>query len=78
MKRYSTVINDFILAIGSKFVVTGKWQKQPFVNGWRYGNGDALAILKPANLLELWKLLKICISQDFIIIMLLFMIGLTG
>ena len=59
MKRYSTVINDFISAIGSKFVVTGKWQKQPFVNGWRYGNGDAVAVLKPANLLELWKILKI-------------------
>ena len=72
------VINDFILAIGSKFVVTGKWQKQPFVNGWRYGNGDALAVLKPANLLELWKLLKICISQDFIIIMQAANTGLTG
>ena len=48
MKRYSTVINDFISAIGSKFVVTGKWQKQPFVNGWRYGYGDAVAVLKPA------------------------------
>ena len=78
MKRYSTVINDFISAIGSKFVVTGKWQKQPFVNGWRYGNGDALAVLKPANLLELWKLLKICISQDFIIIMQAANTGLTG
>ena len=78
MKRYSTVINDFISAIGSKFVVTGKWQKQPFVNGWRYGKGDALAVLKPANLLELWKLLKICISQDFIIIMQAANTGLTG
>ena len=78
MKRYSTVINDFISAIGSKFVVTGKWQKQPFVNGWRYGNGDSLAVLKPANLLELWKLLKICISQDFIIIMQAANTGLTG
>ena len=78
MERYSTVINDFISIIGDRFVVTGRWQKQPFVNGWRYGYGDALAVLKPANLLELWKLLKICISQDFIIIMQAANTGLTG
>ena len=78
MKSYSSVINDFTKLIGGKYVITGKWQKQPFVNGWRYGNGDALAVLKPANFIELWRLLKISISQDFIVIMQAANTGLTG
>ena len=78
MKNNSTVISEFNSVIGNKFVITQKWQKQPFVNGWRYGNGDALAILKPGTLLELWKLIKICVSNDFIIIMQAANTGLTG
>ena len=78
MKSYSSVINDFTKLVGGKYVITSKWQKQPFENGWRYGNGDALAVLKPANFIELWRLLKICITQDFIVIMQAANTGLTG
>ena len=77
MKNYSTVLDDLTLAIGRKFVITEKWHKEPFVNGWRYGSGDALAVLKPANFIELWRVLKICISQDFIVIMQAANTGLT-
>tara|TARA_Y100001933_G_scaffold56750_1_gene56496 strand:+ start:68 stop:1759 length:1692 start_codon:yes stop_codon:yes gene_type:complete len=78
MITHSTVLEDFISAIGRKFVITEKWHKEPFVNGWRYGSGDALAVLKPANFIELWRVLKICISQDFIVIMQAANTGLTG
>ena len=78
MKDYSKVINEFESFIGKKFVITNKWHKQPFINGWRYGSGDALVVLKPANLLELWRILKLCVSNDFIIIMQAANTGLTG
>ena len=78
MKDYSKVINEFELFIGKKFVITNKWHKQPFINGWRYGSGDALVVLKPGNLLELWKLVEICVLNDFIIIMQAANTGLTG
>ena len=77
-KDFSTVINELKSIIGDKFVITNKWSKQPFMNGWRYGKGDALAVLKPKTLLELWKILKLCISNDFIIIMQAANTGLTG
>jgi len=78
MKDYSKVINEFDSFIGKKFVITNKWHKQPFINGWRYGSGDALVILKPGNLLELWRILELCVSNDFIIIMQAANTGLTG
>ncbi len=78
MKDYSKVINEFESFIDKKFVITNKWHKQPFINGWRYGSGDALVVLKPGNLLELWRILELCISNDFIIIMQAANTGLTG
>jgi D-lactate dehydrogenase len=78
MKDYSRVIYDFESIIGKKFVITSKWHKQPFINGWRYGAGEALVVLKPGNLLELWKILESCVSNDFIIIMQAANTGLTG
>ena len=78
MKDYSKVINEFESFIGKKFVITNKWHKQHFINGWRYGSGDALVVLKPANLLELWRILELCVSNDFIIIMQAANTGLTG
>jgi len=78
MKDYLKVINEFESYIGKKFVITNKWHKQPFTNGWRYGSGDALVILKPGNLLELWGILELCVSNDFIIIMQAANTGLTG
>ena len=78
MKDYSKVINEFESFIGKKFVITNKWHKQPFINGWRYGSGDALVVLKPGNLLELWRILELCVSNDFIIIMQAANTGLTG
>ena len=78
MKDYSKVIYDFESIIGKKYIITNKWHKQPFINGWRYGTGDALAVLKPGNLLELWRVLELCVSNDFIIIMQAANTGLTG
>ncbi|MCH1485876.1 MAG: D-lactate dehydrogenase [Flavobacteriaceae bacterium] len=78
MKDYSRVIYDFESIIGKKFVITSKWHKQPFINGWRYGAGEALVVLKPGNLLDLWKILESCVSNDFIIIMQAANTGLTG
>ena len=78
MKDYSKVINEFESFIDKKFVITNKWHKQPFINGWRYGSGDALVVLKPGNLLELWRILELCVSNDFIIIMQAANTGLTG
>ena len=64
--------------VGKKYVFTDKLNKEPFSKGWRYGEGTALAIVKPGKLIEMWKTLEICVQHDLIIIMQAANTGLTG
>ena len=74
----SRTINDIVNVVGVKNVLTSSWNKKPFTKGWRYGEGSALAVVKPNNLLQIWKILKICVRDDKIIIMQGANTGLTG
>lgn len=64
--------------VGSKYVLTAKWSKETYSRGWRYGEGEALAVIKPKNLVDLWNVLKVCVKDDVIIIMQGANTGLTG
>ena len=72
------MIQELIDVIGSKYVITASWKKTPYSNGWRYGNGEALAVVRPGSLIELWKILKVCLKADVIVIMQAANTGLTG
>ena len=72
------MIQELIDVIGSKYVITASWKKTPYSNGWRYGNGEALAVVRPGSLIELWKTLKLCLKADVIVIMQAANTGLTG
>ena len=72
------MIQELIDIIGSKYVITASWKKTPYSNGWRYGNGEALAVVRPGSLIELWKTLKVCLKADVIVIMQAANTGLTG
>ena len=63
---------------GSKYIITEDWRKQPYSKGWRYGKGNAFAIVKPGTLIEIWKILELCVKEDIIIIMQAANTGLTG
>ena len=45
MTRNSNVIESFKGLVGNKNVITNKWGKEPFITGWRYGKGEALAVV---------------------------------
>ena len=64
--------------VGEKHILTSKWRKERYCKGWRYGEGEALAVAKPATLLEIWKILQICVDLDIIVIMQAANTGLTG
>ena len=64
--------------VGKKYVFTDKLNKEPFSKGWRYGEGSALAVVKPGKLTQMWKTLEICVENDLIIIMQAANTGLTG
>ena len=71
-------IKDLGNIIGEKNIITTEWGKLPFSKGWRYGEGDALAVAKPGTLFEIWQIIEICVDMDIIIIMQAANTGLTG
>ena len=78
MKSKSKIINELKLISGDKYVITSKWDKEPFSKGWRYGEGETLAVVKPGTLLEIWKVLQKCVEHNVIVIMQAANTGLTG
>ena len=78
MNDKSKVINDLKLIVGKKYILTNKLNKEPYSKGWRYGQGSALAVVKPGKLIEMWNALELCVKNDIIIIMQAANTGLTG
>ena len=72
------IISEIKKISGSKYIITEDWRKQPYSKGWRYGKGNAFAIVKPGTLIEIWKILELCVKEDIIIIMQAANTGLTG
>ena len=78
IQNYSSVIHDIQQITGKKNVLTAQWDKQAYSKGWRYGEGEALAVAKPGTLLEIWKILNVCNTANVIVIMQAANTGLTG
>ena len=78
MEDYKILIDDLIKISGDKYIIISKWNKEPYCKGWRYGQGEALAVVRPSTLLEFWKILQVCLKSDVIIIMQAANTGLTG
>ena len=74
----SKIIQDLSSIVGEKYILTAEWSKRRYCKGWRYGEGDALAIARPGTLLEIWKILQICVDVDIVVIMQAANTGLTG
>tara|TARA_B100001121_G_scaffold130386_1_gene114312 strand:- start:190 stop:1878 length:1689 start_codon:yes stop_codon:yes gene_type:complete len=72
------VINKLKNIVGKRHIIINSLRKQPFTKGWRYGRGEAFAVVKPGTLLEIWKVLQICVDEEIIIIMQAANTGLTG
>lgn len=75
---YKSIIQNFGTIVGKKYVLTAQWDKQAYSKGWRYGEGEALAVVKPGTLLEIWDVLQVCVAADLIVIMQAANTGLTG
>ena len=78
MENKSKIVNKLKLITRDKHVITSKWGKEPFSKGWRYGEGETLAVVKPGTLLELWEVLQVCVDSNVIVIMQAANTGLTG
>jgi len=74
--------DDFIIhlrdLVGARHVLTGKRATHRFCHGYRYGEGNVLAVVRPGSLLELWQVLQAVVAAGKIIIMQAANTGLTG
>lgn len=64
--------------VGARHVVTGDRQTRRYRTGFRQGSGATLAVVRPASLVEQWRVLKACVAADMIIICQAANTGLTG
>lgn len=71
-------INTLTAVVGASYILTDKAKKQPYCSGFRLGSGEALAVVRPATLLEIWQVLQACVAADVAVIMQAANTGLTG
>ena len=64
--------------VGQKFVYTKDSDMLPYVRGWNYGSGKAIAVVFPQSLLQQWQVVQACVAHDKIILMQASNTGLTG
>ncbi|MFP1591642.1 hypothetical protein ACLB1M_17295 [Escherichia coli] len=63
--------------VGHSHLLTDPAKTARYRKGFRSGQGDALAVVFPGSLLELWRVLKACVTADKIILMQAANTGLT-
>lgn len=63
--------------VGSRHLMTDPRKTERFRKGFRSGEGDALAVVQPATILEQWNVLQACVAVDKIVIMQAANTGLT-
>ncbi|WP_319531528.1 D-lactate dehydrogenase [uncultured Cohaesibacter sp.] len=77
MPAKDDLISTLRSIVGSKHVLTSEKQTERFRRGFRSGEGDALCVIQPGSLLELWQSLEAIARADKIIIMQAANTGLT-
>ena len=70
-------LNELARQVGHSHLLTDPAKTARYRKGFRSGQGDALAVVFPGSLLELWRVLKACVSADKIILMQAANTGLT-
>jgi D-lactate dehydrogenase (quinone) len=73
----SGLVHELRNIVGVRHVVTNPGASLRFRKGYRSGYGDALAVVRPGTLVELWKVLEAAVAADAVIIMQAANTGLT-
>ncbi len=58
----ANVLQDCKKILGEKYILTSESSKYAHRKGYRYGIGEAFAVVKPANLLESWRVIEFCVD----------------
>ncbi|MBI6567535.1 D-lactate dehydrogenase [Pseudomonas synxantha] len=71
-------LEKFREIVGSANVLKSDRLTERYSRGYRYGQGKVLAVVRPGNLVEQWRVLNVAVAHDFIIIIQAANTGLTG
>ena len=74
----ASLISQLRQIVGDKYLITDPSKSEAYRSGYRFGNGNALAVVRPGNLTEFWASLKACVAADVIVIAQAANTGLTG
>src|SRR5262245_8165623 len=72
------LVSDLKTIVGAGHVLTGPSATRRFRKGFRFGDGPALAVVRPGSLVEMWRTLKACAQAGKIVLMQAANTGLTG
>jgi len=75
---HANLIEQLKTLVGEQYTLSNPSKMEPYSKGFRFGSGDALAVVRPGSLLEIWQALAICVKFDVAIIMQAANTGLTG
>jgi len=78
MNSVSSLTRQLREIVGRQHVLVTAAAKKSYVTGYRYGQGEALAVVRPGSLTELWRVAQACVNAGVIIIMQAANTGLTG
>lgn len=78
MKVMSWLVEQFLEIVGVRHVLVDVTEMRRFCQGYRFGGGDALAVVQPGTLVEMWRVVQACHQAGTIIICQAANTGLTG
>ncbi|GMA67392.1 D-lactate dehydrogenase [Leuconostoc gelidum] len=64
-----TTVQELTEIVGNNHIITSDSKSLRYRSGYRSGQGDALAVVLPGNMMELWQVLKVLHAHNTIIIM---------
>ena len=50
--------------VGEKYIITDPAKTEQYRQGYRFGEGKALAVVRPGTILEMWKILQACVEAE--------------
>ncbi|HCO53939.1 MAG TPA: D-lactate dehydrogenase [Pelagibacterium sp.] len=72
------LVSTFRSIVGQRHVLVGDRSTRRYRKGYRYGDGQVLAVVRPGTLVEKWRALKACVEAGVIVIIQAANTGLTG
>ena len=77
-RAHNHLIEELKTLVGKAYTLSDSAKIEPYCKGFRFGSGEALAVVRPGTLLEMWRVLETCHKAGVAIIMQAANTGLTG